>query len=233
MPTGIEMLQIAREHVGEQYVFGAPVPKDNSQWSGPWDCAEFVSWCIYQVSQKLYGCNNDSCSPATADAYTGYWGRDVGQLGIKVSVEQAAATSGALVLRNPGEKCGHIVISDGNGGTIEAHSTARGVVTDFLANRRWDTGILIPWLDYAQPAATPEVPSPAIVYRVKTPLMSGDSVTAIQEALEAQGYSVGGVDGVYGPHTAAAVAAFQLANDLLADGEVGALTAAALGVVLA
>ena len=142
MPTGNDLVQVALTHVGEQYIFGAPVPKDNPNWKGPWDCAEFTSWCVYQVCQKLYGCNNDSGSPASADAYTGFWGRDVQQLGIEVSVEQAAATPGALVLRNPGEKCGHIVISDGNGGTVEAHSTARGVVTDTLSNRRWDIGIL-------------------------------------------------------------------------------------------
>lgn len=232
MPTGNDIVDVARRHIGEKYIFGAPVPKDNSAWKGPWDCAEFASWCVYQVSQKLYGCRANSGAPGSADAYTGYWGRDAGQLGIEIPFDQAAATPGAFVLRNPGTKCGHIVISDGKGGTIEAHSTARGVIADTLGNRRWDTGILIPWITYTPFDHAPAVAQPGLIYRVMTPLMEGDTVLAIQKALVRRRLSPGELDGKYGPHTAAAVAAFQRAKGLVADGEVGPLTAEALGVEL-
>jgi len=232
MPTGKDIVNVARQHIGEKYIFGAPVPKDNPAWKGPWDCAEFASWCVYQVSQKLYGCNDDSCSPSGADAYTGYWGRDVGRLGIEISLAQAATIPGALVLRNPGTKCGHIVISDGNGGTIEAHSTARGVIADTLDNRRWDTGILIPWITYAPSDQVTVVVPSGLIYRVTSPPMESATVLAIQKALVRRRLNPGALDGKYGPHTAAAVTAFQRAKGLVADGEVGPQTAQALGVEL-
>jgi len=167
-----------------------------------------------------------------ADAYTGYWGRDVGKLGIQISVDQAAATPGAMILRNSGDKTGHIMISDGNGGTIEAHSTARGVIADTLDKRRWDTGILIPWIEYGQLTATQPPATPGTIYRLSKPPMQGDTLLEIQKALRKRRINPGKMDGIFGSHTAAAVRAFQLAKDLVADGEVGMLTATALGVSL-
>ena len=50
----------------------------------------------------------------------------------------------------------------------------------------------------------------------------------IQEALVAAGYDPGPVDGIEGPLTQAAIAAFQADHGLAADGLVGPLTHAAL-----
>lgn len=64
-----------------------------------------------------------------------------------------------------------------------------------------------------------------------TTLKSGDSgseVTKLQQALNQLGYSVGTVDGVYGPSTQAAVAKFQTASHLTSDGVFGPATLAAL-----
>ncbi|WP_198419535.1 peptidoglycan-binding domain-containing protein [Geomonas oryzae] len=233
MATGNDIVNLASQHIGERYLLGTAVPKDNASWVGPWDCAEFASWCIYQVSQQLYGCENgECCPPSQADAYTGYWGRDVRCLGTEIPLQQAAATPGAFVLRNPGRKCGHIVISDGTGGTIEAHSTARGVICDTLSGRRWDTGILVPWIQYSPLAQTPVLANPGTIYRVKKPMQSGAIVLEIQKALQNQGINPGILDGVYGCHTAAAVQAFQISRGLVVDGEVGPVTAAALGITL-
>ena len=114
------------------------MPKDDPDWHGPWDCAEFVSWLIYQVAQILYGCNSDTGKPARADAGTVYWGQDARAKGRIISLDQAAAIPGAAVLRLAADgQCGHIVLSDGRGGTLEAHSTASGVITSRLADRRW------------------------------------------------------------------------------------------------
>ena len=234
MATGQQVLDIAAQHLGEPYIFGAPVAKDNPNWHGPWDCAEFVSWCVYQASGKLYGCFNDRGKPSTADAYTGYWAQDVKDLGQRITVDAAGRTIGAAVLRIPiaGQVTGHIVISDGQGGTIEAHSTARGVVRDTLNGRRWDMGILVPWIDYARSPEPRKVTRPSVVYRVTSPMMRGPVIRAIQQALAAKGFDPGPADGAYGGQTFAAVRAFQLANGLLPDGEVGSRTAAALGVTL-
>ena len=75
MPTGQDFLKKGAPHIGEKYVLGALAPKGNCSWKGPWDCAEFISWCVYQVTGKLYGCNNNHGNPDKADAYTGYWQR--------------------------------------------------------------------------------------------------------------------------------------------------------------
>jgi hypothetical protein len=231
--SGTAVLQLARTRVGERYVLGILVPKDNPNWKGPWDCSEFASWLVFQVAGILYGCENDAGPPATADAYTGYWARDADSLGEIVTIDQAASIAGALVLRNalPGST-GHVVVSDGTGGTVEAHSTADGVIVASLANRRWDMGILVPSIQYSAGSPVQVSPPQTVIYRLMVPLMTGDPVRQIQSALQAKGFDPGGVDGSFGPHTQAAVIGFQLVSGLVGDGEVGPITAAALGLQL-
>jgi hypothetical protein len=231
---GKQIVRLATKHVGEKYVLGALVPKDNARWKGPWDCAEFASWLTFQVAATLYGCRDDAGEPGVADAYTGFWARDAKARGIPISIEQAARTPGAAVLRIPqAGATGHIVISDGAGGTLEAHSTKRGVIASRLAGRRWDMGILVPGLSYEENATAPPVPAPTTtIYRLTEPHMLGPTVKRIQRALQAAGFQCGPADGDFGPHTHAAVVAFQLSCGLVADGEVGPLTAKRLGVTL-
>jgi peptidoglycan hydrolase-like protein with peptidoglycan-binding domain len=58
----------------------------------------------------------------------------------------------------------------------------------------------------------------------------GDDVKKLQQALTSAGYSVGssGADGIYGKDTAAAVKAYQKANNLTADGIIGTQTLGSL-----
>lgn len=71
-----------------------------------------------------------------------------------------AGPRGLAVLRGPGPSgIGHIVLSDGMAGTVEAHSSADGVIQSKLAGRRWDMGILIPEINY-QPLNPVTVPPP-------------------------------------------------------------------------
>ncbi len=230
MATGEQLLALAAPHVGETYVLGARVPKDNPGWTGPWDCAEFASWCLYQASGRLFGCDQNT-KPAIADAYTGYWQRDALAAHCTVAVAVARATPGAFLLRYPAAGLiGHVAISDGQGGTVEAHSTATGVIRGQVDGRRWDVGVLPPMLTYAEPALLQPTVPPGLVLRLKQPNMKGALVTRLQQALAARGFSPGDVDGAYGPHTAAAVHAFQLSQGLLADGEAGDKTLKALGL---
>jgi murein L,D-transpeptidase YcbB/YkuD len=236
MPTGREILAIARRHVGERYV-NVLVPKNNPSWKGPWDCAEFASWCVFQVGGFLYGCVDDQGDPATTESYTGAWEHDAKTLGKLISVERAATIAGAAVLRFPPQpgSMGHIAISDGQRGTVEAHSRARGVVADRIDGRRWDTGVLVPGIEYVEaPGASPApLREPRfVIYRLRTPLMTGAKVKEIQRALKRADFHPGRIDGEYGPLTLAAVAAFQAAKGLVPDGEVGPRTARALGVEL-
>ena len=59
---------------------------------------------------------------------------------------------------------------------------------------------------------------------------SGGMVTEIQTRLKNWGYYFGAVDGVFGSKTEEAVKYFQRSNGLSADGQVGDLTLAALGI---
>jgi N-acetylmuramoyl-L-alanine amidase len=232
--TGENILQIASLHVGEKYQSGLTfVPKDNSNWKGPWDCAEFVSWCVFQATGILYGCEKDNGNPASADAFTGYWERDSRTLGRIISLSEAARTPGAVVLRFPQvAAAGHIVLSDGLGGTVEAHSPVDGVIKLKLTQRRWDTAILVPGVTYSQGSAISVALPTGITYRLTQPLMTGDKVKEIQEALVGKGFDPGSPDGEFGPHTNAAVVAFQLSQGMTPDGEVGPQTAKALGILL-
>ncbi len=231
--NGNDILTLGNKHVGESYILGSQVPKDNKSWKGPWDCAEFVSWLVFQVSGKLYGCNNDMGNPATADAYTGYWRNDAETKGKIITVEQAARTPGAAILRVPAVGLtGHIVVSDGNGKTVEAHSHRDGVINSVINGRRWDFGILVPWIDYTQQQAIKYVSPDYTLYRYTLPRMVGPKVGQIQKALKAAGFDPNGIDSIFGPGTFKAVEAFQQANDLVVDGEVGRDTAKALGITL-
>ena len=93
MATGAGLLERARKHIGEDYV-NIRVPKNDPNWHGPWDCAEFMSWLVFQEAGILYGCTDNNAQPAQADAYTGAWQNDSKTRGIRISVDDAAATVG-------------------------------------------------------------------------------------------------------------------------------------------
>src|SRR5439155_7599350 len=61
-----------------------------------------------------------------------------------------------------------------------------------------------------------------------SPMLRGDDVSELQEALGALGFDAGRVDGILGPHTAAALEEFQRNAGLTVDGICGPDTVAAL-----
>jgi hypothetical protein len=75
----------------------------------------------------------------------------------------------------------------------------------------------------------PSTPAPATAL---TPGTTGVQVKLLQRALASLGYSVGRADGDYGPATKKAVAAFQRAHHLAADGILGPRTLRALALAL-
>lgn len=149
MSTGKLIFELGTPHIGEAYVAGIQVPMNDATWQGPWDCAEFASWLVFQAGGILYGTRiRDDHS--FADAYTGHWGDQAECDDATIGVDDAARIVGAFLLRKPRPgKRGHIVVSDGQGGTLEAHSRKRGVVRETLDGRRFDYGILVPGIDYS------------------------------------------------------------------------------------
>ena len=96
MPTGPAMVELARQHIGEEYQ-NVLVPKNNANWRGPWDCAEFMSWLVFQEGGFLYGCTDDEANPALVEAYTGAWRTDSNNLGRRIPANKAAAIVGGFL----------------------------------------------------------------------------------------------------------------------------------------
>lgn len=228
MKHGNEILEFSRQHVThppQRYVLGAFVPKDAPGWRGPWDCAEMASYDYYQVARILFGTSNHE-NPATADAFSGFWLQDALNRKCVVPVAHAAQIPGAVILRVGLGSVGHVVISDGKGGTVEAACTALGVIAGSLSGRRWTHGVLVQGVNY-EPGPAMELSTP-LVWRLTSPRMTGPTVREIQDGLLIRGYQVGATDGVFGPKTYAAVLQFQRDQELMVDGEAGPLTLAAL-----
>ena len=237
MTTGQQLYDAVSRHVGERYVLGASVPKDVPKYKGPWDCAELLSYEIFQRTGKLYGCLNNNGKPRGADAYTGYWARDAESIGKIISINQAFKTPGAMLLRKAAKGLsGHIVCSDGHGKTAEAHSTARGVIHSVISGRRWDYGILPPMRDYSVVTAIDDTlvkqvnkKPVGIIYRyadvlMKDPIATGGPIWNIQNKLNSLNYDCGVADGIFGEDTYSALRKFQSQHGLVADGEVGSET---------
>ena len=137
MATGDDLLKLAETRIEEKYR-NVLVPKDNQNWHGPWDCAEFASWVVYQMVGKLYGCIDNRGNPATTEAYSGAWARDASDGTLQVTDKQTANnTAGLIFVRKPpiSRKMGHIVISDGHGGTVEAAAVGLGIKRDKIEGR--------------------------------------------------------------------------------------------------
>jgi N-acetylmuramoyl-L-alanine amidase len=232
MPTGPEILRLAESRLGEKYL-NVLVPKDNPQWHGPWDCAEFASWVVYQVTGQLYGCTDNTAPPAAAEAYSGAWSRDAAR-GVLRNVTRADANvlAGAFLIRKPPMpgKMGHVAISNGEGKVIEAAGMGLGVRRGSIEGRLWHHCSLIPGVEYAV-TGVPVAPKPLPhLLQLDDPRMEGPLVRKVQLALKAAGFSPGPVDRQYGPNTVAAVYAFQKSNRLIGDGIVGPMTAKKLGL---
>lgn len=228
--TGKDLADKAQTRQGCEYVFGAIVPKNDADYMGAFDCAELVSWAVFQTIGKLYGCENDnSKDPQHADAGTPYWANDVNSGRVRrISIEIARATPGAILLREASDGVeGHIVISKGDGTTIEAMGRKWGVTNGVVDGRRWTTGILLNEIEYASNEIITH--NPVEVIRIGA---NNDSskVVAIQSALINKGYDLANPDGIYGPKTAAAVRDFQVKEGLTPDGEVGPKTKSELGL---
>lgn len=225
--TGKAIVEIAKKHIGEKFVLGSRAKYTDVNYKGPWDCAEFGTWCVYQVSGHIYGAFGKN--PLTADAYTGEWMRQALQDGATINIAEAAKIPGAILVRHSGRN-GHVAISNGNNGTIEAMGSRWGVREGKIFGRKWNFGVLVPGVTYNLEDIEIEIEEDPVVYQITHPYMSGSKIEQIQQALKDIGYDPGTVDGIYGLRTELAVKKYQIDQGLVPDGDVGPQTLESLGI---
>lgn len=162
MFSGQDVLDVGSTKIGQKYVLGAVVPLDNPNWKGPWDCAEFTSWCAYQAYGLIFGAGNAK-TPAKAEPYSGHWFADAKKFGHVITVNDALNIPGAALIRAPAKsKIGHVAFSMGDGDrTLEARGAAFGVdVFTGAAGRAWSIGCLLPGVDYTGVSVISSGPMP-------------------------------------------------------------------------
>lgn len=232
MYQGMDLVDLAMSRQGQKYVLGAKVHLANRDWSGPWDCAEFVSWACYHAYRVVIAVRPPNIQ--VGESYSGWWHEDSLELGGIVSASKAIVTAGAILIRKPGYAgmtIGHVAISRGDNTTIEAHSAAVGVAVRAKAHTRpWSAGFFVPGVAYSKAGNAPKLAPPASVIQLTSPYTRGPKIVEIQKALLKAGVNPGPIDGIYGNATAFAVSAFQAQTGILVDGVVGSETRKALNL---
>ncbi len=228
--TARNIIRLARQHIGEEYVLGAAVAYDNADHKGPWDCAEFATWAVYQGAGVLLGCKPKDAS--SGEAYTGFWANDAAQYNLKISIDEALRTPGAMLFRKPrSNRVGHISISIGDGANVvEAASRALGVVERAGTGRPWDYGIVIPTQAEIDAGGPRSSTGGMLILRAQDNPRYDARVVALQDALRQHGFDPGASDGLFGEMTEKAVINYQMFIGVVVDGIVGRETGTSLGL---
>lgn len=118
-----------------------------------------------------------------------------------------------------------VAIENGKPIIVESKGRDDGVVRRPVNEGGWVVGGRLPdsWFDDDIMVLT------RILKYIPDNMMRGEDVRQVQIQLQLAGYTPGTADGVFGKKTKIAVQAFQLDNNLEADGIVGKNTATALG----
>lgn len=137
MATGQDIITIAMAHLGEEYYWSQRpngtyviADYDNPNYgqgaNGGWDCAEFVSFCVYQAYGLQRGLRDGPAGNVNTsgnEAYSGFWIRDAANTTLTDGIDLATArnTPGAiLIAQGTGSEPGHVAISLGDGQVIHA-----------------------------------------------------------------------------------------------------------------
>ncbi len=115
-----KMIEYALSQRGKDYVYGAEVRNGDANPEA-WDCSELVEHAVRAAGGRI---------PDGSSAQNGATTR--------ISVEQAIKTPGALLFSD-----GHVAISLGNGKTIEAMNSQKGVTIGNATPGRFSSGGLV------------------------------------------------------------------------------------------
>ena len=133
--TGKSIVAKAVAQTGDPYIFGYEVDlKDPNPKA--FDCSELVQWVCAQLG----------VSPTMPDGAANQHDH-CKKYNTLISVAQATRTIGALLFRISPEG-NHVVISRGDGSTIEAKGKAYGVGVFSTVGRGWTAAGLIPGVKY-------------------------------------------------------------------------------------
>ena len=233
MASGQYIVDYATKKIGQEYVFGASVPLDNSAWAGPWDCAELCSWAVYQASSVVYGCTNNKDAPAVANPWTSSWKRDAESIGIRIDWKDAATIPGAMLLRRT-NNAGHIAVSTGSGNrTVEARGRKFGVVNHKVSGRGWHMGVLIKGINYAPPKISDLSEADNLVgisAHIDALQFSGDGIVEVQAKLSSIGLMEQNPGSVFNSKTEIALLEFQKTVGLTPHGMLDDETLNELGI---
>lgn len=221
------VVQLFLSQAGDPYVFGYEIPPGTADPAAG-DCSEYLQWATAMAG----------VDPPLPD---GSWRQflAVESASRLVPVPEGIDTRGALLFRftvrptvhGPRPRLSHVALSLGDGRTMEARSTRRGVGVFSAHGRGWTHAGLIPHAEYPADVAAPARPGMVTVHRSER----GPTVRLVQGLLLGWGFGPAGLvdklglpDGVFGWRSASFVRAFQAGHGLVADAIVGPLTWAAL-----
>jgi hypothetical protein len=140
-------VELAESQMGDTYVYGAKEPASDPNpkgHGGPFDCSGLVAWAVRRAGGII------------PDGSTAQWHycRDHGTL---IPIDQAIKTRGALLgIETASDQ--HIVISRGDGTTIEARGRAWGVGEWNAPGRGWTWAGLVPGVSYTGTLLPPQLP---------------------------------------------------------------------------
>jgi cell wall-associated NlpC family hydrolase len=188
-PRADTFVRLALSQAGDRYVYGAKEPAsdpDPKAHGGAFDCSGLITWAAHRAGVTGF--------PDGSWAQLEYCKHHA----TVISVAQAEHIRGALLFLGPGGS-EHVVISLGNGETIEARGAAYGVGSWSVYRDAWVAGALVPGLDYnTHPDDNPRPPRPEAF------------VKRLQIIVGMHGRDV---DGLLGPRTVAAVNRFAHHRD--------------------
>lgn len=201
-------------------------------------CDMFVDWCFLQAfgyKAALYLLCQPEHSAGAGCLYSAQYYKSAG-----CWYSSNPQAGDQIFFTSNGEVSHTGIVESVSGNTVR---TIEGNTSDSVARRTYQIGSSYIY-GYGRPrydsiAGGSSVPageaSTVITGGSRATVRKGDyndSVRELQEKLTYLGYNVGGVDGDFGNNTLAAVIEFQRQNGLEVDGIVGALTWAALDVVV-
>lgn len=206
-----KIVQLAIEHLGCKYVFGAKGEIKNGEQV--FDCRGFTWWLLQQV-----GINISPVGATTQYNTASDW------VERGLSADMPNLVCPVFKYRKSDGKMAHTGMHIGDGVIIHC-TTNGGVKYGDMADTTW-TNYAIPKGLYT--AEEIENARGKELVRTLKVGCSGNDVKRLQEVLNSLGYDCGEADGIFGSKTKAAVIAFQKAHGLTADGVVGMKTRDAL-----